>query len=117
MCIIINFDFCLHYYKSILHNRFFLPLTEVAFNFGKSFVVVEVNLSESKLLPVHRYICNKVYQLSNNWMDIMGVSLYLKNKNIFNKNERRCSDVKTQKACEQGWEANIGPKIKQTTSI
>ena len=39
-------------------------------------------------------------------------------KNIFNKNERRCCrDVKTQKACEQGWEANIGPKIKQTTSI
>ena len=26
--------------------------------------------------------------------------------------ERRCRDVKTQKACEQGWEANIGPKIK-----
>ena len=26
-------------------------------------------------------------------------------------------DVKTQKACEQGWEANIGPKIKQTTSM
>ena len=38
-------------------------------------------------------------------------------KNIFNKHERRCRDVKTQKACEQGWEANIGPKIKQTTSI
>ena len=38
-------------------------------------------------------------------------------KNIFNKNERRCRDVKTIKACEQGWEANIGPKIKQTTSI
>ena len=38
-------------------------------------------------------------------------------KNIFNKNERRCRDVKTQKACEQGWEANIGHKIKQTTSI
>ena len=37
-------------------------------------------------------------------------------KNIFNKNER-CRDVKTQKACEQGCEANIGPKIKQTTSI
>ena len=32
-------------------------------------------------------------------------------KNIFNKNERRCRDVKTQKACKQGWEANIGPKI------
>ena len=29
-------------------------------------------------------------------------------KNVFNKNER---DVKTQKACKQGWEANIGPKI------
>ena len=26
-------------------------------------------------------------------------------------------DVKTQKAWEQGWKANIGPKIKQTTSI
>ena len=23
-------------------------------------------------------------------------------KNIFNKNERRCRDIKTQKACEQG---------------
>ena len=23
-------------------------------------------------------------------------------KNIFNKNERRCRDVKSQKACEQG---------------
>ena len=39
------------------------------------------------------------------------------NKNIFNKNERRCRDVKTQKACEQGCEVNVGPKIKQTTSI
>ena len=39
------------------------------------------------------------------------------NKNIFNKNEGRCRDVKTQKACEQGWEVNVGPKIKQTTSI
>ena len=40
-----------------------------------------------------------------------------KNKRHFNKNERRCRDVKTQKACEQGWEANIVTKIKQTTSI
>ena len=39
------------------------------------------------------------------------------NKNIFNKNEGRCRDVKTQKACEHGWEVNVGPKIKQTTSI
>ena len=37
--------------------------------------------------------------------------------NIFNKSERRCMDVKTQKACKQDWEANIGPQIKQTTSI
>ena len=34
-------------------------------------------------------------------------------KNIFNKNERRCRDVKTQKASKQGWEANLGPKIKK----
>ena len=39
------------------------------------------------------------------------------NKNIFNKNGERCKDVKTQKTCEQGWKVNIGPKIKQTTSI
>ena len=33
-------------------------------------------------------------------------------KNIFNKNEGRCMDVKTQKACKQDWEVNIVPKIK-----
>ena len=38
-------------------------------------------------------------------------------KNIFNKSERRCRDVKTQKSCKQGWEAYIGPKIKKTISI
>ena len=38
-------------------------------------------------------------------------------KNIFNENERRCRDVKTKKPCEQGREANIGPKTKQITSI
>ena len=43
--------------------------------------------------------------------------------NIFNKNERRYSDVvKTQKACGLGWDSNkmgfnVGLKIKQTTSI
>ena len=35
-------------------------------------------------------------------------------KKNFNKNERRRRDVKTQKACKQGWEANIGPKINKT---
>ena len=35
-------------------------------------------------------------------------------RSIFNKNERRCRDIKTQKA---GWEANTGHKIKQTTFI
>ena len=38
-------------------------------------------------------------------------------KNNFNKSERRCRDAKTQKACKQGWEANIRLEIKQTTSI
>ena len=60
-------------------------------------------------------------------MNIVDLTVYLKHfinfmytriiKNIFNKNERRCRDVKTQKASKQGWEANLGPKIKQTTSI
>ena len=40
----------------------------------------------------------------------------METKNIFNKNIIKCRDVKTQKACKQGWETNIGPKIKQTTS-
>ena len=35
----------------------------------------------------------------------------------FNKNERRCRDVKTQKVCEQSRDVNVEPKIKQTTSI
>ena len=39
------------------------------------------------------------------------------NKKHFHSNERRCRDVKTQKACEQGWEVNAEPKFKQTTSI
>ena len=38
-------------------------------------------------------------------------------KTIFNKNGRRCRDIKTQKVCKQGQEVNVGPKIKQTTSI
>ena len=45
------------------------------------------------------------------------IYIYRMMKNIFNKNETRCRDVKTQKACKQGWKANIVPKIKQTTSI
>ena len=43
--------------------------------------------------------------------------IYKNNKNIFNKIEERCRDIKTQKACKQGWEVNVGPKLKQTTSI
>ena len=39
------------------------------------------------------------------------------NKKIFNKKEGRCRDVKTQKPCNQGREVNVGPKIKQTSSI
>ena len=53
---------------------------------------------------------------NNNTISILHI-LHKNNKNIFNKNEGRCRDVKTQKACEQGWEVNVGPKIKQTTSI
>ena len=37
-------------------------------------------------------------------------------KNIFNKNGRRYRDVKTQKVCEQSWEVNVEPKIKQQTN-
>ena len=35
-------------------------------------------------------------------------------KNIFNKNEGRCRDVKTPKACEQGREANIGQNLSKS---
>ena len=37
------------------------------------------------------------------------------NKNNFNKNGGRFQDIKTQKACKQGWEVNVRPIIKQTT--
>ena len=40
-----------------------------------------------------------------------GVFSIKNNKKHFNENERRCRDVKTQKAYKQGWEANIGHKI------
>ena len=62
---------------------------------------------------LHQYFCKK-YSHHSEKKKTMETRII---KNIFNKNERRCRDVKTQKACEQGWEANIGPKIKQTTSI
>ena len=61
---------------------------------------------------LHQYFCNlqKIFTPFRN-------NGNKNNKKHFNKNERRCRDVKTLKACEQGWEANKGPKIKQTTSI
>ena len=63
---------------------------------------------------LHQYFCN----LQNIFTPFRKKTMETRIiKNIFNKNERRCRDVKTQKACEQGWEANIGHKIKQTTSI
>ena len=50
-------------------------------------------------------------------MYISNIIILINNKNIFNEKGERCRDVKTQKACEQVWEVNVGPKIKQTTSI
>ena len=63
---------------------------------------------------IHQHFCNLQNIFTSFRKKTMETRII---KNIFNKNERRCRDVKTQKACEQGWEANIGPKIKQTTSI
>ena len=33
------------------------------------------------------------------------------------KMEKDVETSKPKKACEQGWEVNVGPKCKQTTSI
>ena len=63
---------------------------------------------------LHQYFCNLQKIFTPFRKKTMETRII---KNIFNKNERRCRDVKTQKAYEQGWEANIGTKIKQTTSI
>ena len=63
---------------------------------------------------LHQYFCNLQKIFTPFRKKTMETRII---KNIFNKNERICRDVKTQKGCEQGWEANIGPKIKQTTSI
>ena len=47
------------------------------------------------------------------------VFIYNKNdkKSIFNKNERRGGGVKTQKACEQGWDANKGVERTQNKPL
>ena len=52
------------------------------------------------LYNLHQYFCNlqKIHS-EKNPMETRII------KNIFNKNERRCRDVKTPKACEQGWVA------------
>ena len=44
------------------------------------------------------YFCNlqKIFTLGKKTMETRTI------KNISNKNERRCRDVKTQKVCEQG---------------
>ena len=63
---------------------------------------------------LHQYFCNLHIYSHHSEKKAMETRII---KNIFNNNERRCRDVKTQKACEQGREANIGPKIKQTSSI
>ena len=57
---------------------------------------------------LHKYFCNLQKNIHT-----------IQKKNIGNKNSKTTFSIKTktQKACEQGWEANIGPKIKQTTSI
>ena len=60
---------------------------------------------------LHQYFPKNIHIIQKKTMETRII------KNIFNKNERRCRDVKTQKGCEQGLEADIGPKIKQTTSI
>ena len=45
-------------------------------------------------------------------MYISNIIILINNKNIFNEKGERCRDVKTQKACEQVWEVNVGTKIK-----
>ena len=63
---------------------------------------------------LHQYFCNLHHKLST----IQKKQRKQENKkNIFNKNERRCRDVKTQNVREQGREVNVEPKFKQTNSI
>ena len=59
---------------------------------------------------LHQYFCNLQKIFTPFRKKTMETRII---KNIFNKNERRCRDIKTQKTCEQ----DIGPKTKQTTSI
>ena len=92
-----------------------------------SFIIINIIIHVA--LPLHFFslfksCCNLFGKLQKNvctcslvYSYVCNILICNKYKNIFNKNERRCRDVKTQKAGKQGWEANIGPKIKQTTSI
>ena len=65
---------------------------------------------------IYKHLTDKTVNKIYNWDNLHELIYTRIIKNIFNKNER-CRDVKTQKASKQGWEANLGPKIKQTTSI
>ena len=59
----------------------------------------------------NKYIMKQLIYVQ--WIRILKTCYTRIIKNILNKNERRCRDVNTQKACEQGWEANIGPYINK----
>ena len=79
----------------------------------KHYLIRKNNLA---IRVINNIICSIVLYKLLLCISLYNVIYYKNNKNIFNKNEGRCRDVKTQKACEQGWEVNVGPKIKHTTS-
>ena len=58
--------------------------------------------------PSNYPICNDYYS-SCQFKKMQGNK---NNKNIFKKNERKCRDIKTEKAQEQDWDGTLAAKLK-----
>ena len=65
---------------------------------------------------LYQYFCN-LKKIFTNYPQFRKKTMETRIINIFNKNERTCRDIKTQKVYKQGREVNVGPKIKETTSV
>ena len=63
------------------------------------------------LYHLHQYFCylQTIFTIYPRFKKTMETRII---KNIFNKDGRRCRDVKSQKVYEQGLEVNIGAKMK-----
>ena len=61
-------------------------------------ILMNIRLYDFMIYNLHQYFCNLQKHIHTIQKKTMETRII---KNIFNNNEKRCRDVKTQKACEQ----------------